>query len=107
MYNYMDDGSEYDVILESDPLVSVRFHIEDRALGRDLIGEPVLNARVDTHPLRYEIIGSISITRKDGRNESVVLFRPWGHFKQGDVYRIADFSKLQNRLKKVVYAISF
>jgi hypothetical protein len=56
------------------------------------------------HPARYAVAGAI-ILRDGNQEEFYHLFLPFGHFKVGDEYWIADFSELRAELKSTGDAV--
>jgi hypothetical protein len=81
---------------------TVEWQTRDSKVMKELILDPLANARPDLKPARYEIRGSITITRKDGSEEVFILFDPWGHVKRGNVYLIADLRRLPAALKEAL-----
>ena len=83
---------------------SVEKHVElcitDEKLLRKLIEAPLRVAKSDPQPARYEPVAGVTIEFADGQADGFVVFRSWKHFKQGDQYKIADFSMLQNESKQ-------
>jgi hypothetical protein len=84
----------------------ISFHIDDRwayadvcladkALINDLILQPMRDANRDPAPAAYAIAGTLTIISSDGSRESFSLYSPWGHYRQGNDYFVADFSKLK------------
>src|SRR5262249_47710434 len=60
---------------------TLELHVTDEELTKELLEEPLRNAKEDLEPKRYSIIGSIEIHYKDGRDTGFVLFQPWGHYE--------------------------
>ena len=75
-----------------------RFILTDSEQIQTLLVDPMKQARVDNNPARYEVFGTLQIEFESGSRESAVLFLPLGHYKQGDMYYIADFSNLRREL---------
>jgi hypothetical protein len=43
---------------------------------------------------------NLHIYYDNGQKEYCVLFVPWGHYKRGDNYMIADFSAIKKEFKR-------
>jgi hypothetical protein len=75
-------------------------------LAKELIDDALEKAKIDEHPAFYEVMGSLFMRKEDGTTKRFVLFHPWGHYKDMNSYKIADFAKLSRRLRKDMASIS-
>jgi hypothetical protein len=82
----------------------LQLRITAPALIKKLIEDPLKNARPDPRPAKYEILGSMHVERKGGAKDAIALFHPWGRYKIGKKYMIADFSGIQKAYKKAIAA---
>jgi hypothetical protein len=82
----------------------LELRITDRQLIKELVEDPLKKALPDPSPKKYEIRGSVIFKRKGGTKDGIALFHPWGRYKVGDRYMIADFSGIQKALKKAIAA---
>jgi len=92
------------VSLEVNYKQTLVWRTRDNKVMKELILDPLANAKPDPQPARYEIWGSITITRKDGSEEVFILFHPWGRVKRGDAYLIADLDQLRAAFKEKLKA---
>jgi hypothetical protein len=82
--------------------MTLDLRITGRKLIKELIEEPLRKARPDPDPARYQILGTVKLKYKGGSETSFVIFRPWGHYKFGDKYLIADFSGIRKAFKRAI-----
>ena len=75
--------------------------VEDKKLIQEIIHDPIADARLERHK-DWEIIGSVSIKPGSSEEEEIILYYPWGHFQKGDQYFIADFTRLQQFVLKIL-----
>jgi hypothetical protein len=80
----------------------VEWRITDPERIKNLVQEPLSKATKDPDPAKYVVKGRITLKTKDGTEEVVGLFSPWGRIKAGGQYLIADTSKLQKAFKKAI-----
>jgi hypothetical protein len=73
---------------------------KDVKLMKDLFLNSLENAKPDPKPAAYEILGLVTVTRKDGSEEVFIVFLPWGHLKRENAYLIADLGRLRSALKE-------
>src|SRR5262249_10260870 len=78
----------------------LEFHITDSKSIKELVVDPISQAMPDPKPKRYVVLGNITTKTADGTKDVFTLFLPWGHFKHGNDYFIADFSLLQKAIKE-------
>lgn len=69
--------------------------LDDESLINDLVLQPMRNAKRDPRPAEYAIVGTLTINLTDKPRENLILFYPWGHYRRGDEYWVADLSELQ------------
>lgn len=79
--------------------IAAELRLTDANLIKDLFLEPLRKARPDPERTKYKVLGSVSVKKKDGSEESFVLFRPWGRI-QGEKLLIVDLSGLRKLLKE-------
>lgn len=79
---------------------TVDWRTADVTLMKELFLDPLANATRNPDSAGYEILGALTITRKDGSKEFYYVFAPWGHVKRGDTYLVADLSELNTALKE-------
>jgi hypothetical protein len=89
-------------IMVGSPKQWIEWRITDRERIKELVQEPLNKATKDPDPAKYVVKGHIKLKTKDGTEEVVGLFRPWGRVKAGGQYLIADTSKLQKAFKKAI-----
>lgn len=82
--------------------MTLDLRITERKFIKQLIEGPLRTARPDPDPDRYKILGSVTLRYKGGSEGRFILFRPWGRYKVGDKYMIADFSGIQKAFKKAI-----
>jgi len=78
----------------------VELRIVDQKLNRELVQNPIANARRDVDPAKYKVLGSISMKTKDGLQSHLALFDPWGRFSRDRKIYIADFNALGRHMKE-------
>src|SRR5438552_17894283 len=78
----------------------VELRLTKANLIKELIEEPLRKASPDPHPKDYKINGLVRIKKKNGSEDSFVLFRPWGRLKIHEKYVIADLNGIQKLFKK-------
>jgi hypothetical protein len=89
---------EVHIILEQGPRKTKQYVIQDKALIRKLVFEPLRNAKKDPDPAKYIIVGSLGLVYEDGTTEWSTLFLSFGHLKRGGEYFVADFDQLREYL---------
>jgi hypothetical protein len=99
-------GAQCKISFNNETQLSLEIGIPDPKLVRELVVEPLENAKRDPRPARYEVVGNLSVENGNGSNEHIALFLPWGHIKRGDVYSIADLTKLRQHIQKTLGATS-
>jgi hypothetical protein len=82
--------------------LTLDLRITDRKLIKKLIEEPLKKARTDPDPAKYKVLGSVILKKKDGSEDRFVFFSPWGRYKVGEKYLIADFSGLKKAFKEAI-----
>jgi hypothetical protein len=82
--------------------LTLDLRITNRKLIKKLIEEPLGKARKDPDPARYQVLGTVLLKKKDGSEDRFVIFQPWGRYKVGDRYMIADFSGLKKAFKEAI-----
>ena len=81
---------------------ALEFVIRDKELIADIVIAPINEAIDDPAPKFYTYVGAIVLQYSDGSTEELSLFRPFGHFKRGHKYLIADLSALKKRLEAYI-----
>jgi hypothetical protein len=99
-------GAQCRISFDTETQLSVELEIPDPKLVHELVTEPLEDAKRDPRPARYVVLGTLSIDDGHGSKERVALFLPWGHIRRGDVYSIADLTKLRQHIQKTLGAIS-
>lgn len=74
--------------------------ITDPELVRQLVVEPLRRAEPDRNPADYVVVGGLTLEYADGTQDGIILFLPWGRFKYGDSYGIADFQPLEAETRR-------
>ncbi len=78
---------------------TVHWRTTDVKSMKELFLDPLANAKPDPEPAEYEVLGSVTITRKDGSQAFFWVFDPWGRVKRENAYLIADLRELHRALK--------
>jgi hypothetical protein len=78
--------------------------IRDKQRIKELIEEPLQNARRDPSPARYVALGTITVRMDDGSENTTLLFLPWGQIKRGNDYLVADLDKLHKYFDETMIA---
>jgi hypothetical protein len=99
-------GAQCKISFDNETRLSLEIGIPDPKLVHELVAEPLESAKRDPRPARYEVLGVLSIDDGHGSKEQIALFLPWGHIKRGEVYSVADFTKLRQHIQKTLGAIS-
>ena len=78
------------------PDSTVDWRIRDVKRLKELFLNPLANATRDPMPAAYVIMGTITVTRKDGSTEHFYVFSPQGYIKRArdEAYLIADLDLL-------------
>ncbi len=79
----------------------IMFRVTDSKLLEDLLARPLRQA-VNSQPADYAYLGELSIDYHDGGTQTMHLFLPFGMFEQGDAYKLADLSALENELRQSI-----
>jgi hypothetical protein len=82
--------------------LTLDLRITERKLIKKLVEDPLSKARPDPDPAKYKVGGSVILKYKDGSEGRFVFFHPWGRYKMGDKYMVADFSGIQKEFKKAI-----
>jgi hypothetical protein len=80
----------------------LELRITEPSLIKELVEDPLNRGQADPDPARYVVKGSIVFKRKDGSQEGLVLFHPWGRYKLADKYFITDFSLIQQAFQQSI-----
>jgi hypothetical protein len=80
----------------------LELRITEPSLIKELVEEPLNRGQSDPAPARYVIKGSIVLKRKDGSQEGLALFHPWGRYKMADKYFITDLSPIQQAFQQSI-----
>jgi hypothetical protein len=73
---------------------------DDPAQIEDLVLRPLRLTRPDLHPADYRVLGTLVLEYEDGSTEDYWLFIPFGCYKKGQTYHVADFGKLRREIKR-------
>jgi hypothetical protein len=99
-------GAQCKISFDSETRLALEIGIPDPKLVHELVTDPLEDAKRDPRPSRYVVLGTLSIDDGHGSKERVALFLPWGHIRRGEVYSIADLTKLRQHIQKTFGAIS-
>jgi len=69
--------------------------LDDESLINNLVLQPMSSAKRDPDPAEYAIVGTLTIISTDRPREYLGLYSPWGHYRRGREYWVADFSELR------------
>jgi hypothetical protein len=86
----------------SGPLVEVR--ITDSELIRFAVERPLANAKPDTVRAEWKVVVTVKLKRKDGSEDGIVLFSPWGYIKADGRAQVADLSLLKKTVRSMLEA---
>lgn len=80
---------------------SVEYRVAESEEVERLVLAPLRTAAVDDSPKAYEVFGHLTVRFDSDAEETVTLFFPFGHFKKGGEYYVADLGELASRLADV------
>src|SRR5438128_1780588 len=68
------------IAIVCDKGMDLELHLTDDALIRELVEQPLKAAKVDPKPALYQLMGSLTLHKKNGTKSDYVLFYPWGYY---------------------------
>ncbi len=74
--------------------------LDDPSQMDELVLKPMRLARPDLTPADYKVFADLVLEYEDGTEGSFWLFIPFGCYKSGESYYVANFTKLKEEIRR-------